>query len=176
MTARVLLLLLPALLAGCGQGANLSDLERFVAQVKARPGGEIEPVPTFENYEPFVYQANALRSPFLAPIEVREVARPDTNPNIKPNLDRSREYLEQFSLDALSMVGTLALRDGLNFALIADAQGQISKVTVGNFIGQNYGRITSVAEARIELTEIVPDGGEGWLERPRTLALKDPTQ
>ncbi|MGB0964626.1 MAG: pilus assembly protein PilP [Litorivicinus sp.] len=176
MTVRTVMVVATLMLGGCASDAQLSDLERFVAQVKARPGGEIEPVPTFENYEPFVYQANALRSPFLAPIEVREVNRPQSNPNIKPNLDRTREYLEQFSLDALSMVGTLALRDGLNFALIADAQGQISKVTIGNYIGENYGRITAVSEGRIELTEIVPDGGEGWLERPRTLALKDPTQ
>lgn len=175
MTARFACVLLPFLLVGCGSDASISDLERFVAQVKARPGGAIEPVPTFENYEPFVYQANALRSPFIAPVEVREVAEPQSDPNIKPNLDRSREYLEQFSLDALAMVGTLALRQGVNFALIADAEGQVSKVTVGNFIGQNYGRITAVAENRIEVTEIVPDGGQGWLERPRTLVLKDPT-
>lgn len=161
-------------LAGCQQSAQMNDLERFVAQVKARPGGEIEPVPTFENYEPFVYRANAMRSPFLAPIEVRQLDQPVTDPNIKPDLNRSREYLEQFSLDALSMVGTLALKDGQIFALVGDTQGQISKVTAGNYLGQNYGKVTRITELAIELTEIVPDGGEGWLERPRTLALKSP--
>lgn len=176
MTARLGILGAVLLLVGCGQSAQISDLERFVAQVKARPGGEIEAVPTFETYEPFVYQSNAMRSPFLAPVEVREVNQPKSDPNIKPNLDRRREYLEQFSLDALAMVGTLGLLDGQRFALVADAEGQISKATVGNYIGQNYGRITQISEARIELTEIVPDGGQGWLERPRTLQLKDPTQ
>jgi len=176
MTVRLLGIGVVLMLVGCGQNAQLSDLERFVAQVTARPGGEIEPVPTFDTYEPFVYQANSLRSPFLAPVEVREVNRPKADPNIKPNLDRRQEYLEQFSLDALSMVGTLALLDGQSFALVADVEGQISKVTIGNYIGQNYGRITQVSEARIELTEIVPDGGQGWLQRPRTLQLKDPTQ
>ena len=87
-------------LAGCQQSAQMNDLERFVAQVKARPGGEIEPVPTFENYEPFVYRANAMRSPFLAPSEVRQLNQPVTDPNIKPDLNRSREYLVN-STDAL---------------------------------------------------------------------------
>jgi type IV pilus assembly protein PilP len=115
-----------------------------------------------------------MRSPFLAPIEVRQLNQPVTDPNIKPDLNRSREYLEQFSLDALSMVGTLALKDGQIFALVGDTQGQISKVTAGNYLGQNYGKVTRITELAIELTEIVPDGGEGWLERPRTLALKSP--
>ena len=114
-------------LAGCQQSAQMNDLERFVAQVKARPGGEIEPVPTFENYEPFVYRANAMRSPFCKPIEVRQLNQPVTDPNIKPDLNRSREYLEQFSLDALSMVGTLALKDGQIFALVGDTQDKLAK-------------------------------------------------
>lgn len=97
------------LMAGCMPQAELGDLERFVAQVKARPGGQIEPVPTFENYQPFAYQAGAKRSPFVAPIEVRTVNRPESNPNLKPDDDRSKEYLESFSLDSLAMVGTVAL-------------------------------------------------------------------
>lgn len=163
------------LMAGCMPQAELSDLERFVAQVKARPGGQIEPVPTFENYQPFAYQAGAKRSPFMAPIEVRAVARTPSNPNLRPDDDRSREYLENFSLDSLAMVGTVALGARGTYALISDNQGQISRVAPGNYIGRNYGRITRVSDAYIELTEIVPDGGEGWIERPRTLNLKTST-
>lgn len=162
-------------LAGCMPQADVADLERFVAQVKARPGGQIEPVPTFENYQPFAYQAAAKRSPFMAPVEVRAVARPNSNPNLRPNEDRSREYLESFSLDSLAMVGTVALGERGTYALVADNQGQISRVAPGNYMGRNYGRVTRISEAYIELTEIVPDGGEGWIERPRTLSLKTST-
>ncbi|MGB0957088.1 MAG: pilus assembly protein PilP, partial [Litorivicinus sp.] len=154
--------------------ADTTDLERFVAQVKARPGGQIEPVPSFENYEPFVYRAASLRSPFVAPVQQRASNRPASDPNIKPDQDRAREYLENFSLDSLAMVGTLALGAQGRFALIADNEGQISRVAPGNYIGRNYGRITQISEAYIELTEIVPDGGDGWIERPRTVNLKAP--
>lgn len=176
MTVRALALIGCALLVGCGTQTNTADLERFVAQVKARPGGDIEPVPVFENYEPFVYEASVMRSPFQAPIDVQVAVKPKTNPNIKPNLNRSREYLEGFSLDSLSMVGILAMNQRGTFALVSDPEGQVSRVRVGNFMGNNYGRIDRITESFIELTEIVPDGGDGWIERPRTLALKDPNQ
>ncbi|QGG79326.1 pilus assembly protein PilP [Litorivicinus lipolyticus] len=162
------------LLGGCMPAADTSDLQRFVAQVQARPGGQIEAVPSFENYEPFVYRAASLRSPFVAPVQQRALNRPVSDPNIKPDPDRAREYLENFSLDSLLMVGTLALGDQGSFALIADNEGQVSRVASGNFLGRNYGRITRISEAYIELTEIVPDGGDGWIERPRTLNLKAP--
>jgi type IV pilus assembly protein PilP len=31
----------------------------------------------------------------------------------------------------------------------------------------------TIADERIEVVEIVPDGEGGWLERPRTLTLKE---
>jgi len=70
------------------------------------------------------------------------------------------------------MVGTLQrTEEGTLYALIRDNEGGIHRVTVGDYMGQNYGRVESVTETRIQLREIVGDGDEGWVRRPRTLTL-----
>jgi hypothetical protein len=82
---------------------------------------------------------------------------------------RNREPLEEFPLDSLRLVGTLSLR-GQQFALIKDPTAVVHRVTLGNYLGQNYGKITTIAESEIALREIVPDGFGGFIERPATVA------
>ena len=84
----------------------------------------------------------------------------------------SREFLEQFPLDTLRMVGTMAGEDGA-FGLVQTSDGLIYRVTIGHHLGQNYGRVTSVSEAEIELVEIISDGIGGYLERPAAIGLSD---
>ena len=62
------------------------------------------------------------------------------------------------------------------WSLIDDGAGQIHRVTVGNYVGRNHGRIVQVTENRTDVIEIIPDGEGGWVERPRTLSLKEKTQ
>ena len=97
--------------------------------------------------------------------------RPATS-GLRPNFDRRRESLEAFPLDSLRMVGTLE-RSENHFALIQDATGLIHRVQSGNYIGQNYGKITGIAEDKIEVLEIVPDGLGGWMDRDAALDLSD---
>jgi type IV pilus assembly protein PilP len=40
-------------------------------------------------------------------------------------------------------------------------------------MGQNYGRIVSISDSKIQLVEIIPDGLGGFLERPAAIALAD---
>jgi type IV pilus assembly protein PilP len=87
-------------------------------------------------------------------------------------VQRPREYLEQFPLDTLKMVGTLRLRGG-NYGLVQTKDGLIHRVLPGNHLGQNDGRVMGVTDAKITLIEIVPDGLGGYLERPAALALAD---
>ena len=44
-----------ALLGGCG--GDFADLDAYMAEVKARPVGAIEPIPTFKPYQSFTYSA-----------------------------------------------------------------------------------------------------------------------
>lgn len=157
-------------LAACGS-RDFSDLDAFMEEKLARPGGVIAPIPTFKAYEAFAYSATRLRSPFERPVEVREIRRLQAVSTIRPDEDRPREFLEQFTFEDLAMVGTLA-RGGTEWALVRDPDGGIHRVTVGNYLGGNHGRIVELSESFIAVVEIVTDGtADGWVERPRTIEL-----
>lgn len=167
----ILILLSTYLISGCG-AADKSDLELFVADVLASPRGRVEPIPEFKPYESFAYSASALRSPFMLPVVESEVLTDASNLDIRPNDNRTREYLEQFNIGDLSMVGTLQKPDGDLWALIRDGNGGVVRTRVGEYMGKNHGRIVSISGNHINLIEIVPAGDGGWLERPRTIALE----
>ena len=159
-------------LAGCSEG--MSDLRDYAQQVKQRPGSSIEPLPEFEPYQSFTYVPDALRDPFRPQsgfAEADEVAE-DSTSDLKPDTDRRKEPLENFPLDSLDMVGTLT-RNGRQWGLIRDPEGAVHQVLAGNYLGQNYGRITSVRETRVTVTEIVPDGQGGWLERDAAISMSE---
>jgi type IV pilus assembly protein PilP len=163
----ILALFACALVTGCTGG--MDDLEQYVQEVKARPGGRIEPLPEIKPYESFTYTASTMRSPFQPDTPV--VA--DTGPGgggVRPDTQRNREFLEQFPLDTLRMVGTLEA-GGVFFGLVQDKDGLVHRVVPGNHLGQNDGRILRVTPAQIELVEIVPDGLGGYFERPAAVAL-----
>ena len=161
---------LTSLLTACGS-ADLQDLDQFMAEKKARPAGVIKPIPAFKAYKSFSYSASSMRAPFEKPIEVTEITRLQMKSNVKPDPNRTKEYLEQFGLEALSMVGTLQQGDTL-WALIQDDQGGVHRTKVNNYIGRNHGRIIEATETYISVIEIVPNGVDGWVERPRTIQLK----
>jgi type IV pilus assembly protein PilP len=155
-----------AVLAGCA-GDN-ADLRVRVDEIKSRPGGRIEPLPEVKPYETFAYSVSDQRSPFEAGMPAAASA-----PNaLRPDPSRPREFLEQFSLDTLRMVGTLDL-GGRQHGLIQSKDGLVHRVLPGNHIGQSDGRITTVEEGKISLIEIVPDGMGGFIQRPAALALRD---
>jgi type IV pilus assembly protein PilP len=154
------------LLGGCG--TDLEDLQARVDEIKAAPGTGIEPLPQVKPYETFDYAALAQRSPF-----VPGVSASATGPGaIRPDSNRPREFLEQFSLDTLRMVGTVNLRGRL-FGLVQTRDGLVHRVLPGNHIGQADGRIMAIEEGKISLIEIVPDGMGGFIERPAALALSE---
>jgi type IV pilus assembly protein PilP len=153
-------------LAGCGGGR--SDLEQWVAEVKKRPGGRIEPVREVKPYESFVYDVGQRRSPF----QPQGAGSLTGQPNLRPSSRRNREFLEGISLDTLKMVGTLKV-GGNFFGLVQSKDGLVHKVQPGNYLGQNDGKITEITASKISLVEIVPDGLGGYIERPASLALTD---
>ena len=69
------------------------------------------------------------------------------------------------------MVGTIGNDSGI-FALLKGAGG-VYRVKVGDYLGRNNGRIVSVSDGQVDVIEIVPDGEGAWLERPRSIALKE---
>jgi type IV pilus assembly protein PilP len=158
-------------LAGCGSSGDFADLRAYMDEVRARPKGSIEPLPKFQPYESFTYRAASLRSPFQPPVKIDVVSRQKGTDEIKPDESRVKQFLEGFNIENFEMVGTLANSNGL-FALISGAGG-VHRVKVGDYLGRNHGKILAVDESKIDVIEIVPDGEGGWLERPRSLSLKE---
>lgn len=171
-TTRLILAILAAAFAISGCGNDMDDLDQYINEIKARPGGRIEPLPEIKPYEVFTYTADAeqFRSPFMAD---SPRSRGDVNDNgMRPDAERSREFLEQFPLDTLRMVGTLQLGES-NYGLVQTSDGLIHRVVAGNYMGQNDGRITAVNESDIALVEIISDGIGGYLERQAAVGLAD---
>lgn len=166
-----ILLVSLSLLGGCDSGTGFSDLQVYMDEVRARPKGAIEPLPLFQPYESFTYMAASMRSPFQPPVKVDMTSRQKGSQDVKPDEARVRQYLEDFNIEIFQMVGTIA-NDGGVFALVSGAGG-VHRVKVGDYLGRNHGRILSIEESNVEVVEIVPDGEGGWLERPRSILLKE---
>ena len=162
-----LALCLMAGLSGCSSGVN-DELRSYIDDVKARPGGRIEPLPTIKPYESFAYSADNMRSPFAPdrPNSPSAIAGP------KPIKDRSKEYLEQFPLDTLAMVGTLE-RGGKTFGLLQTQDGMVHRVTEGNYVGQNDGQILAINGGAISIQELVADGIGSFYKRSAEIGLSD---
>ena len=158
-------------LSGCGS-SSFTDLDTFMEEKKARPGGIIAPIPTFKAYEAFSYSAAVQRSPFNRPIEVREITQVQAISAIKPDNTRAKEFLEQYTFDSLSMVGTLEKAEN-DWTLIQDPEGGVHRVQQGDFLGRNHGKIVEMTGTYVAVVEIVSDGSDdGWVERPRTIKLQ----
>jgi type IV pilus assembly protein PilP len=161
------------LTSGCSSESQHGDLQNFMVKVRAKPAGEVAPLPTFRSYKTFSYGAMAMRSPFEPPLALAAIDTTSGDHKVlPPDENRKKEYLENYNFAALSMVGALS-KNGQIWSLVNDGGGGIHRVTAGNYMGKNHGRIVSVTNSKIDVIEVVPDGQGEWVERPRTLALKE---
>ncbi len=166
------LLLVTAMLGLAACGGDMDDLDQYVNEVKARPGGRIEPLPEITPYEVFTYVADAegVRSPFVP--DTPQASTSGAGGGVRPDQERSREFLESFPLDTLSMVGTLYIGETM-YGLVQTSDGLIHRVVPGNYLGQNDGRINDINESGIEIIEIISDGIGGYIERDAAISLSD---
>ena len=161
-------------LAGCGND-DLSDLNQYIAQVKAVPKGKIQPLPEIAVVKPFTFNPKDLRDPFKAlelPEGYNAVPELSTGGGLKPDTTRRKEELEAFPLETLQMVGTVTMKSTL-WGLVKADDGTIYRVQVGNYMGKNYGKISRMSADKIEILEIVPDKPGKWREQLTTLPLTE---
>jgi type IV pilus assembly protein PilP len=152
------------------------DLNSFVAEVKLRPHAEIAPIPVMKPYEKFVYAAGELRDPFVPtvidlPDNEDKNAKMVVDNGIHPDLQRLKEELESYSLAELVLVGTLQQESDGIWGLVRAPDGIIHRVQVGNYIGQNYGKVVAISDIDLTLKEIIPDDDGGYLEHDASLSV-----
>jgi type IV pilus assembly protein PilP len=160
-----------SMLSGCSDH-TMNDLVDYVAAEKVKPAGGIKSVPEFKAYDSYIYivKENS-RSPF-EPAQQEEMIsnEADIGGGLSPDINRHRESLENFPLDTLKYVGSLE-QSGQIWAIIISPDSLIHKINVGNYIGQNYGKIIHITDTEIEISELVTNGMGGWIERLAGLSL-----
>ncbi|MCC7152594.1 MAG: pilus assembly protein PilP [Rubrivivax sp.] len=161
-------------LAGCA--GDLDELQQWI-EAKRR---EVKPnVPKLEapkKFEPEPYMMAQAVDPFspqkLAVALKQEVRQ--LNPLLASELNRRKEPLEAYPLDNMTMVGSFS-RGGKPHALLR-VDNLLYQVKVGDYLGQNYGRITQIGETELSLREVVQDAAGEWTERVGTLQLQEKTR
>ncbi|WP_246539906.1 pilus assembly protein PilP [sulfur-oxidizing endosymbiont of Gigantopelta aegis] len=157
------------ILSGCVNN-DMSDLQGYVQKTKATYKGKVKHLPEFITHPPYAYNARDIRDPFKPVVDIEVFSGPYRGP--RPDEARPREPLEDFSLDSLRMVGTLAQKES-EWILIKDPDGLLHRVSIGHYMGKNYGRVTAINEEYVLLLELVSDGKGGWEERKASIALKE---
>lgn len=155
-------------LGGCGN-PDTSDLQDYVSEVRKESGGHVEPLPEIQEYDIPSYTVSSERSPFIH-AATTEDGESDEGP--APDEDREREHLERYALDSLRMVGLFST-NGRQWALVQTPDGTVHRVTTGNYLGENHGRVVEIGADGMAIRELVPDGSGGWREREAALALDD---
>lgn len=155
------------LISGCSKDVN--DLYTFIETEKASNVGSVKPVPQFKPYESFSYTAFELRDPFVSNVDLGE-DKDMAGDALHPETNRPKQPLEAFPLDTLAMVGVMEQKEN-RWGLIKDPQNVVHRVQLGNYMGQNEGRIIDITETDIRLVEVVPDGIGGYIERDASIAI-----
>lgn len=170
-------LVLSIALSGCTTEDPTADLEQYVRDTQEQQRPHIEPLPEIKPYKTFLYGAklDEFRSPFSPSAGGESEPAPQQKVSYasgpKPDLNRRKEALEQFPLDALRMQGTL-VQNGVRWGIVIAPDRSVHRVRVDNYLGQNFGRISRVTEDTIDVMELLPDGANGWQQHEAALALK----
>lgn len=160
---------LGVLLAGCGD-PQLGDLQQQLTEMRNGTGLP-EPVvlPVVIDSLVLDYPLGDQRSPFR-PQQVESEAVSAASGELMPDLERVREPLETYALEALQLVGVLAL-GGVTHGLVRVPSGEVHRVQPGNYLGRSHGRVVGISDTAIQLVELVADVDRGWTERSASLAL-----
>jgi type IV pilus assembly protein PilP len=174
MSRRVLIAPLAAsllLLGACS--AEHEELRQWMEQQRREVKPNVTPLTPPKKFDPQPYTSAQAVDPFSTQkltVALKQEAR-QPNSLLAAELNRRKEPLEAYPLDSMSMVGSVN-KQGQPYALLRVDQ-LLHQVKVGDYLGQNYGRITRIGETEIALREIVQDAAGEWIERPATLQLQE---
>lgn len=152
------------------------DLKRWIVEERNATRPSVAPIPAPKQFVPEAYTSMAAIEPFsnikLTQALKREGSQAVTNGAlVAPELARRKEPLESFPLDAMFLVGNLT-KSGQPVALVR-VDNLLYQVKVGNYLGQNYGKVVKITETQVSLREIVQDAVGEWIERVATLELQE---
>ncbi len=168
--------LLLCLLGACSNPDQV-ELKQWMEKERARTPASVPALAAPVVFVPTPYVLSSMTDPYdeqklrgvLA--KIRAIAIANTLQNtIKPDLNRKREVLEATPLENMRMTG-FVMNGGKPSALIG-AANNLYTVNVGNYIGQDFGKIIAINEQEISIQEMVQDNTGLWTERVSKLALQ----
>ncbi|GHU05679.1 pilus assembly protein PilP [Betaproteobacteria bacterium] len=165
---KFLILLGSALLVACSTSDDNVDMRQWITEASRNLKGKVAPLPEVKPYEPVSYDVGNLIDPFQSSRVIPE--KVVGGGGVQPDFDRPREPLEAYPLESLNYVGVIT-RDKKSYAIVR-VDGSLYQVKTGNYLGQNFGKITEISEAEILLKELVQDGASDWVERESSLLLQ----
>jgi type IV pilus assembly protein PilP len=170
--APLVLVMLSALgLTGCGDG-GVQEVKQWMDEVRGQTVVSVPKVAESKTFTPFAYSGKEEVDPYSpAKLSAALAKQKGGGGSIKPDLDRRRETLEAFPLDTVKMVGTLE-RPGLSYALL-QVDKAVFQAKVGNYVGQNLGKIVRISDTEVEIVETVQDPTGDWTERKAKLELQE---
>ncbi|WP_395667388.1 pilus assembly protein PilP [Rhodoferax sp.] len=166
------------LLTGCGESRD-DDIRQWLVSERNQTQPKVQPLPAPKQFVPEPYQNASVVEPFssqkLTQALMRDSSQAASNGAlVAPELKRRREPLEAFSLDAMTLVGSIS-KAGRPVALVK-VDNLLYQVRPGNYLGQNFGKVTKISETEVTLREIVQDAGGEWVERIVSLQLQERQQ
>jgi type IV pilus assembly protein PilP len=159
------------MLAACG--TDQEELQTWMEQQKREVKPSVDPLVPPKRFDPAPYKNAQAVEPFSTQklsVALKQEARAP-NSLLSAELNRRKDPLEAHTLDGMSMVGSVT-KQGKPFALLR-VDGLLYQVKLGDYLGQNYGKITKITETEIALREVVQDAAGEWIERTGTLQLQE---
>ena len=160
------------ILAGC-VGGGTGEVQEWMETIKKETRISVPKLSEPKAYEAVAYVGKASVDPFNPAKLLLILARlkAESSNGLKPDLERRKEALEFFPIDSLKMVGLIEDKRTRNALIQVDKT--VYQAHVGNYLGQNFGMITKITEAEVEIKEIVQDAAGEWVERKATLELQE---
>jgi type IV pilus assembly protein PilP len=158
-------------ISGCG--SDTEELNDWVQQQQRDAKPKVTPLVPPKKFDPAPYTSALAVEPFssqkLTVVLKQETKQP--NSLLAAEANRRKDPLEYFTIDGMNMVGSVT-QQGRPFALLK-VDNLLYQVKVGDYLGQNYGRILKITETEIALREIVQDAAGEWIERSTSLQLQE---
>ena len=169
MKNKLLLIIIATMLAACGD-SEYGDIRSWMKDEEKKMPKKIPDLPQIQILKPSPFEADGLN-----PFKIKKAIVPDVNKlKISPDLARKKEFLEGYPIENLEMVGILQPhKKSPMYALIKTNDGLLHPVKEGNYLGQNYGKVTKIEEGGLTVLEIIQDGTGEWIERINEVYLKD---
>jgi len=158
-------------LAGCT--ADQQELSQWMDQQRREVKPNVQPLSPPKKFNPQAYVALGGVEPFSSQkltVALKQEAR-QPNSLLSAELNRRKEPLEAYPLDSMTMVGSVT-KAGRPYALLR-VDRLLYQVKQGDYLGQNYGKITKISETDVSLREIVQDAAGEWIERTSALQLQE---